>query len=319
MRRCVVTGADGFIGRHLCARLEMMGIDVLRITHRAGGGNRLVVDLGSESVPSLADSRPDAVFHLAGRVHRFDAGTEADQMHQAITVGGTNRLLAASVDAHARSFVFFSSCAVMPVGLEQALDESTEPRPTTPYGRAKLQAEDEVLKKNGAGSLRTACLRLPTVYGVGHKGQLARMIRAIEQGVFPPIPELGGARSFIHVDDVVDAAILVADGPQASGKVYIAAEDSAYTSREIYEIVMASLHRTPPAWRVPRSLLAAAARLGDFGEKMTNRQLPFDSDMLRKLSESARFSAGRIKTELGFQPTRTLRHSMPDLISAHTP
>lgn len=319
VNRCLVTGADGFIGSRLCARLDKLGVKVLRATRSPHVGNGIVLDLEQNPLPSFKEFAPDVVFHLAARVHRFDGDSDAEGAHQRITVEGTNKLLMASLEAHVRRFVYFSSCAVMPAGVDHDLDESVEPHPNTPYGRAKLLAEQQVLSMNGARGLSTVCLRLPTVYGPGHKGQLARMIDAIERGSFPPITELNGARSFVHVEDVVDAAILVADSPQAAGKVYVVAEDSAYTSRQIYEIVLESLHRRSPVWRIPKFLLMAAAAIGDLSERMTKRQSPFDSDMLRKISEPARFSAARIENELGFRPMRTLRSSASELISARTP
>ena len=65
--------------------------------------------------------------------------------HMRVTVEGTRYLLEASAEAGAAVFIFFSSCAVMPEGSTSALDESAKPAPTTPYGRAKLRAEELVV------------------------------------------------------------------------------------------------------------------------------------------------------------------------------
>lgn len=316
VERCLVTGADGFIGRALCRRLSLDGVRVLRMVHKGVGPDTTAADLGGETVPSLTGLRLDVVFHLAARVHQDDDGPDSEAEHQRVTVEGTRSLLAASIEAGAQDFVFFSTCGVMPVGIADGVDESAQPRPATPYARAKLAAERLVTSMNGKGGLRTVSLRLPMVYGPGHKGQFPRMIAAIRRGWFPPIPEFGGRRSVVHVDDVVDAALLVAQSPQAAGKVYIVAEPRAYTSRELYEIVLQALGRRPPRWNMPRFALSTAARLGDAGERLTRRRLPFDSEALRKLTQPAVFSGARFERELGFRPKRNLEDSVRELVSA---
>jgi UDP-glucose 4-epimerase len=313
--RCLVTGAGGFIGRVLCQRLEEMGARVYGLSRNVAGPDTLAVDLGRDSVPRLDDVRPDAVFHLAARVHIVDDAHDAEAEHNRVSVEGTRQLLRAAADAGSSVFVFFSTCAVMPEGSASAIDETTPPMPSTPYGRAKLRAEELVLDMNGSGGMKTACIRLPMVYGPGHKGHLARMIRAIERGVFPPLPEYPGKRSLIHVEDAVRAAIHVARRPEAAGKVYIVAEPRAYSSREIYRIVLESLGRRPAGWHVPRAMLALAAVAADVAERLTRRRLPFNSSALAKLSLPAVYSAAKIERELGFRTERSFPAAVPELIA----
>jgi nucleoside-diphosphate-sugar epimerase len=244
----------------------------------------------------------------------MEEGPDAEADHTRVTVDGTRYLLQAAAAAGVKVFVFFSSCAVMAEGAPGALDETSPPAPTTPYGRAKLRAEELVLGMNGKEGMRTVCLRPPLVYGTGHKGHLPRMIRMIERGAFPPLPEYTGKRSVVHVDDTVSAAILAAERPEAAGNAYIVAEPRAYSSSEIYEIVVRALGKTPPAWRTPRAVLAAAALAGDVGERLMRRRLPFDSAALSKLSRNAVYSAAKIERELGFKPVKNFATAAADLV-----
>ena len=143
---------------------------------------------------------------------------------------------------------------------------------------------------------------------------MPRMIRMIERGAFPPLPEYAGKRSVVHVDDMVSAAILVAERPDAAGKTYIVAEPRAYSSREIYDMVLRSLGKNPPGWHVPRAVLAAAAFVGDVGEWLIHRTLPFDSTALSKLSRNAVYSAAKIERELGFKPAKSFAAGAADLV-----
>jgi UDP-glucose 4-epimerase len=315
VKRALVTGAGGFIGTALRRRLEESGCRVYRLTRTAEGPDTIATDLGRDPIAGLDEIRPEAVFHLAGRVHMMDEGIDAEAEHMRVTVEGTRYLLEASADAGVVAFIFFSSVAVMPEGSASELDETAQPAPTTPYGRAKLLAEELVLGMNGNGGMRTVCLRLPMVYGPGHKGQLPRMIRAIDRGVFPPLPQYPGKRSLLHVEDAVQAAVLAAQKPEAAGQVYIVAEPRAYSSREIYEIVLQSLGRRPPRWHVPSAVLESTALVGDIGERLTGRRLPFDSAALSKLSRPAVYSAAKIERELGFRAAKSFATAAPDLVA----
>jgi len=153
------------------------------------------------------------------------------------------------------------------------------------------------------------------VYGPGHKGHLARMITAIDRGVFPPLPQYPGKRSLLHVEDAADAAILVAQRPEAAGKVYIVSEPRPYSSREIYEIVLQALGRQAPGWHVPRAVLASTALVGDLGERIARRRLPFDSAALSKLSMPAIYSARKIERELGFRTKKTFATAARELVA----
>jgi nucleoside-diphosphate-sugar epimerase len=157
------------------------------------------------------------------------------------------------------------------------------------------------------------------VYGPGHKGHLPRMISAIGRGFFPPLPKYPGKRSLLHVEDAVEAAILAAKKPEAAGQIYIVAEPRAYSSREIYEIVLGAMGKSAPGWHVPRAVLASGALLGDVGERLTRRRLPFDSASLSKLSRPAAYSAAKIERELGFTTKRSFATAAPELVDRPGP
>jgi hypothetical protein len=92
------------------------------------------------------------------------------------------------------------------------------------------------------------------------------------------------------------------------------AEPRAYSSREIYEIVVRALGRKPPAWHVPRIVLDSAALAGDIGERLIRRRLPFDSKVLSKLSRSAAYTPARIERELGFSTAMSFATAAGDLV-----
>jgi UDP-glucose 4-epimerase len=315
MPACLVTGATGFIGRRLCQHLQDSGWYVRAVMRVQSGGpwnESLVADLAEDHLPPELCRGVDTVFHLAGKAHAVTAGLADEAAYTRINVEGTRKLLELARVAAVRRFVFFSSVKAM--GERGAgEDESAEPRPETTYGRSKREAERLVLE--GGYVPEPVVLRLAMVYGPTRKGNLPRMIEAISRGRFPPLPDTHNKRSMVHVDDVVQAALLAADLPVAIGKIYLVTDGMTYSTRQIYEWICEALGREPPGWYLPLPLLGLMARLGDGIGKISGRRFAFDSDALEKLAGSSWYDSGRIARELGFSAHRHLREEIPEMTS----
>jgi len=157
-------------------------------------------------------------------------------------------------------------------GNGRCLDEFFDGQLETPYGRFKLEAERVTLEFGRRAGLHVASLWLPLVYGPGTKGNLFRMIAAIDRGIFPPLPKSGDHRSMVHVADVVQAAVLAAENPAANGQCYIVIDGGTYSTRELHLLICRGLGRTVPPWRVPLWALRVAAVAGDAIGKVLGRR-----------------------------------------------
>lgn len=320
--KVLVTGATGFIGRHLVGALLRGGCAVnalARNREKAGAlwpDNLVGIVLGDLAKPDTLENACDgvsAVFHLASCNHG-DHGNpgEADKMHQEVTVRGTKSLLAAARKAGVERFIFVSSVKAMGEGGRDCLDESSPSVPETAYGRAKLAAEQIVAE--AAHAVHVCNLRLPMVYGLDNKGNLSRMIAAIERGWFPPLPVLENRRSMVHVSDAIQAIMLAAESAQARSQTYIVTDGRTYSTSQIYELMQQALGQAIPRWRIPSLLLRAGAMMGDFVEYIGRRPAPFNSDSLRKLIGSAWYSSEKIQRELGYMPQHSLELALPEMI-----
>lgn len=314
-RRFVVTGANGFIGDALCRRLRKLG-EVRAVLRRPMDGpwdTSIQVDLARDELPMSALEGADTVFHLASRTHdvKEESGEAA---YEAVNIRGTEKLLQVAARSGVRRIVFLSSVKAMGEGSREPQDESVPPRPTTAYGRTKLAAEERVLR--GGFVPEAVVLRLPLVYGPGVKGNLARMIDAIDRGRFPPVPAVDNRRSMIHVDDVVDAALLAAVEPGAVGRVFIVTDGQAYSTRRIYDTIRRALGKPDPKVSVPLAVLRVLAVCGDAAGMLTRRRWPFDGDAYRKLLGSAFYDGTAARETLGFEPQRTLEGEMPAIVEA---
>lgn len=314
--RCLVTGATGFVGRALVSRLREAGVfvrGVARSSVESPADELVEADLAElpPDSPVLADV--DVVFHLAAKTHDMTEARGTEAQYARVNVEGTRRLLAAVRRRTVRRVVFVSSVKVIDEGNDVPASEDTALRPLTHYGRSKLEAERLIMSAAAEGAFDAVCLRFPLVYGMGQRGNLQRMIAAIDRGRFPVPPANGNRRSMLHVENAVDALVLAAEHPEAAG-VYIVTDACAYSTREVYDAARAALGRTPARWQVPEWAFRVLASGGDLGRWLVGRRIGFDSEGFRKLLGSAAYDSTRMQRELGYRPRRGLVESMPGLV-----
>lgn len=233
MRKRVVwiTGARGFIGRHLARVCSARGDRVIGIGHGAwseadatqwGVETWLNADISSSGLTRLADSSglPDVVVHLAGG---SSVGVAIDQPH-----GDFYRTVASTVDllewlrlnSPKTHVVAVSSAAVYGGGYHGLISETALLKPFSPYGYHKLMMEFLCRSYAETYGLQLVIARLFSVYGDGLKKQLL-WDSCIKLNAGSKILKLGGTgeelRDWVHVDDV--AVVLAELGAYASDKV----------------------------------------------------------------------------------------------------
>lgn len=313
MKRVLVTGATGFIGRAVCDALA--GRAWVRATSRSiaprGPWNEAVrADLASPISPALTDGI-DTVLHCAGVAHAHGVRVTDDEPFQAGNVAATRLLCEAATAAGVGRVVLAGSVAVLGDGGPSAIPEDAAPAPVSGYARSKLAAE----RVARASSADAVVLRFPLVYGPGLPGNLARMIEAVARHRFPPVPPVKNRRSMIHVDDAARAMVFAAEHERVTGLTFTVTDGRTYSTREIYEWILAALGRRAPRVTPPAMAFAALAFGGDLVGRVSRRRAPFDRDAYQKLLGSAEYAAGSFAA-LGYEPEWDLARAMPAIVAS---
>ena len=320
--KTLVTGATGFLGRHLIKGLIAQNAQVRAMTRSDPQAAQFPDNVeycrgALEDVASLERACQDVVmiFHAAGHAHAWsDASPTARQLHRRINAEGTCRLLQTAAKAGVQRFVFLSSVKAMGAGGKNCLDETWPLPPETPYGLAKREAEQQVIACGHQYNMHTVNLRLALVYGPDGRGNLDRMIKAIRRGFFPPLPNIDNKRSMVHVDDVVQAALRAGSCCEADRKTYIVTDGHAYSSREIYEMICRALGKPIPNWYVPYGVLRSLAKIGDGLGWMRGKRMIFDSEALDKMLGWAWYRCDKIQAELDYRPSFILADALPAMV-----
>ncbi|HEY2957166.1 MAG TPA: NAD-dependent epimerase/dehydratase family protein [Actinomycetota bacterium] len=238
--RTLVTGGAGFIGSALVDRLVYEGHEVVVLDDLSSGNlenladalasghaEHVEVDLaGPELDAVVAEARPEVVFHLAAQidVRRSVADPVADARTNVL---GSVALAKAAGDNGVRRLVFAGSGGTAygePDPADLPVDEDYPPRPTSPYGVAKRSVEDYLVTFTELYGLETVSLRLGNVYGPrqdphGEAGVVAIFCTRLLTG--EPVVVYGDGtqtRDYVYVDDVVEAFLAAAAGPQVVGR-----------------------------------------------------------------------------------------------------
>src|SRR5579862_9110239 len=283
MKKVLLTGATGFIGKQLLNHLLMKQYSLRVLLRDANASilndNHVDIFTGDLTQPaSLINvcENIDTVFHLAAYAH--DTGrndSELAHKHHAINYLGTKHILAEAVRSKVKHFLYVSSVKAV-ADDESCIDENWDQQPNTPYGIAKRQAENLVLSVGKENNMHVSILRPPLVYGPNLKGNLAAMLKAIDKGYFPPLPDTHNKRSLVSVYDICEAALLAAYHPKANGKIYFVTDGVDYSTRRLYDLMCQALGKSPYAWYVPINIFKLLAFAGTAMEKLLGKQMPIN-------------------------------------------
>ena len=241
--RAVVTGGAGFIGSNLVDALLARGDDVTVVDDLSTGkrenldGAARFVELDIRDAAALGaalgEARPEAVFHLAAQAD-VPTSVRRPDFDAEVNVVGSVRVLQAAGDAQV---VFSSTGGAIYGECERPAREDDPRRPLSPYGVAKLSAEEYLAAWNRLHGTRHTTLRFANVYGPRQEaglegGVVAIFLEAMAEGRETAIYGDGAqTRDFVHVDDVV-AGLLAAPGRGGVFNIGSGVETSVATLHE---------------------------------------------------------------------------------------
>ena len=304
MKRILVTGADGFVGGHLCTHLASAGLSIKAATRRPPHSTERmdsiehcqIASIGRTTDWSAALEDVEAVVHLAARVHTLDARSKKDlKAFREVNVEGTRTLARACIRAGVRRIVMMSSVKAM--GEETARDqpfaEDSPCRPRDAYGISKWEAEQTLWEVAAGSRMEVVILRAPLVYGPGVSANFLRLLRSIDRGVPLPLGSVKNVRSLLFVRNLTDAIAICLDHPAAAGQVFLVADQEAFSTRELVLQLAMLLRRNHRLVPVPTPVL----RMGGW--------LLGRCEDIRRLTGSLRVSTAKIRGMLEWRPPFT--------------
>ena len=222
---CLVTGAAGFVGSHLCERLLQQGFDVKGIDSFTDFYPKWIKEknilslMREEKFEFIAEDlnrldlkkllrKTDYIFHLAAQAGVRASWGQNFSIYTQNNIEATQKLLEAAKASQIKKFIYASSSSVYGFCPELPMSETSPVCPFSPYGVSKLAAEQLCFLYFKNYGVPCVSLRLFTVYGPRQRPDMAffKFFRAI--GEDKQISIFGDGkqtRDFTYIDDVIEA------------------------------------------------------------------------------------------------------------------
>ncbi|MCW2954856.1 MAG: UDP-glucose 4-epimerase [Conexibacter sp.] len=309
--KLLVTGGAGYIGSIVAQQLlaaghEVVVLDSLERGHRAAVPQQarlLEVDLrDAEATRDAVAEGFDGVLHFAALALVSESVSHPERYYRANVVGTLN-LLDALRAAEIKRLVFSSTCAVYGEPETIPIPETIATRPVNAYGASKLAVDRMIADESRAHGLGAVSLRYFNVAGAsGHLGEdhepethlIPNVLRAA-QGLQPAVQLFGtdyptddgsAVRDYIHIEDLARAHVLALDGARAGEhRIFNLGSGDGYSVRQVIDAVREVTGR-------------------EFAVVEEDRR-PGDPPRLIAAND-------KIRAELGWAPTKTLREMVAD-------
>ncbi|MHB1934959.1 MAG: NAD-dependent epimerase/dehydratase family protein [Acidobacteriaceae bacterium] len=274
LKHVVVTGANGFIGQHVCRRLLESGKEVTACIREQADTSVFKTISGSLRIckmPSLgfgADlsqilRNVDTVIHLAARVHVMRE-TVDDPLREfrKVNVRGTENLASIAVQNGVRRFIYLSSIKVNgEMSRKDAFSADDPPGYCDPYGQSKWEAEESLRKIAIRTSMEWIVVRPPLVYGPWVRGNFLALMKCVSHGIPLPLGGVHNSRSLVSVFNLSDLLCLLVDHPSAANNRFLVSDSEDISTPELVRRIALALHRSPRIMPCPESFLLAAGTL----------------------------------------------------------
>lgn len=291
----LVTGANGFVGRHVCDALIQSGYDVVGSVRDSRQERKLALRCrvtgnidGYTSWTEVLHGI-DVVVHTAGKAHE---NVRHAQCYWNVNVEGSERLAKEAGRAKVSRLICISS-----IGATMA-EQRSDLAGLSPYQKSKLEAERAIIKVCGSGGIDWAILRPPMVYGPGAPGNFGWLVRAILREIPLPLASIINKRSFIYIHNLASAICAAIDYPGCVAETLSLRDSEIVSTPEFVGRVATALNKKAKLFRCPPVILKRVLRLA--------RRASLASSLIDNLI----IDNEKIENKLGWNPPYTMESGL---------
>jgi UDP-glucose 4-epimerase len=254
----LVTGASGFVGRHLANALTRNGWAVRRAVRTSSGSDDEVVieSIGPTTGWQQALAGVDSVIHLAARVHHQHE-EHAVELYRNVNIEGTLHLASCAANLGVREFIFVSTVLVhgRSNNGRAPFRESDILTPRGLYGMSKAAAEAGLNTLAQASNMNVTVVRPPLVYGSGAKGNFALLEKAVRLGVPLPFAGIHNRRAFLAVENLTSFIMHRLSSSNGKFDIFLVADQEQVSTPEFIRRLARVAGASPRLFWMPSLLL----------------------------------------------------------------
>lgn len=267
--KVLLTGAGGFVGQALLARLTAQdSLELVAVSRRPVSGfpqgvtHALVADIAADTAWVQALRSVQVVIHAAARVHVMtDKVADPLAEFRKINVDGTLSLARQAALEGVRRFIFISSIKVNGEGtlLGEPYDSEAMGDPVDPYGISKMEAELGLRTISFETGMEVVIIRPVLVYGPGVKANFLSMMRWLHKGVPLPFGCIDNRRSLVALDNLVDLIVTCIGHPAAANQTFLVSDGEDLSTTELLRRMGMALGKPTRLLPVPKWLIERGA------------------------------------------------------------
>jgi nucleoside-diphosphate-sugar epimerase len=308
-RKTLITGATGFIGKHLALALTRKGRSIKCLVRKTSQTNFLE-QLGAEltygdinDISSLKNALLDVdiIYHAAGEVF-----SSVDENYYNVNVAGIQNLLEACAYASVKKLIHFSSSSATGPNSNRNIPvtEDSPCNPITPYGASKLEGEKIIRKLSEQHNIPIVIIRPPLVYGPGvsQSSRVLMFLKLIDQGLFRTIGDGNNLVSLCYIDNLIQGLLLAEEEKKAEGKIYFLSDIKPYTVNEVAATIAQEQGKPIPTAHIPLWAASPLSFMLGIGSKLFGFNSPLTRNTVKELKNSWYVDISKAQKDLGYQP-----------------
>lgn len=306
--RILVTGATGFIGRHLLLALKHTPHTCCALTRTPGmkieGADEYVcIDLKRTKELHRLPADFDVVVHLGdglSALENMKSSNKSDDI--ASCAQPTIELAKWALRNKIRDFIYVSSVKAMCGETESVvLTEESSVKPESVYGSAKRYIENALERAFDNKNSRLTILRNPIVHGPGCRSNIRKLLQIADTPWPLPFKRIQSYRSTVSVSNCCDAIKKVIDTPEAPGGTYLIADNEPVSTGDIINVFRRELGRKPRLFQVPGWCWKIA------------RTFPGVKPLAKRITGPLIISDQQFREKFGWIPSQTTHQSLQDM------
>lgn len=305
MKTILLTGCSGYIGGTIAPYLKRRGFSVIGLdrkpypytSHNLDGF--IQGDLRDDALMKQIPYGIDTVCHLAAA--KDDWGL-SDREYFEDNVTATRKLLDAGSERGIKSWLFFSSVAVLGSS-SAALNESAPVAPKGAYGESKAEGEMFFRKlSEREPSARIIIIRPSVVFGPDNppNTNIYRLIDSLHNNRFIMVGKGDAIKTTSYIENLVAATLFLIEKMRIGVQTFIYVDEPKLSTANMVHQICSLLQKTPPKWGIPLGIAAPLAHLADVAAAVTRRDLPITAARIKKFCRPTNFDASALR-KMGFE------------------
>ncbi len=305
----IITGANGFIGSHLCKKLVSKGYQVVGLVRSSDSkniGNLKNIGVKVKIVGDFLDpiEKEDVfkdmhtVIHLAARAHVTNKKKYSNQEYIEKYTKIDKNLINIIKKYNIPRLIYISSSKVAENN-KGVISEKSVFKPSSPYASSKLITES-IFRDLFP---QTSIIRPPLVYGPEVKANFLSLLKLVNSGAPLPFGCINNKRSYMYVKNLVDLIICSIENNKTTGQSYFASDNETISLASLIRLIAVNLDRKP-------KLIGVDERYLLFLAKLFNKEI-----VLKKIIGNLEIDSNYIKNLIAWKPKYSINQGISNTCS----